>query len=369
MLVDAMKRLAERLGNSVEEHEVGDPFFSDPSYKTFPISKERFRRIESVQSGRRLTFVDGGNQEILGAPNFSVQFNRVYFCIFSQQQRIFEDRLPSPLEFLSLTHSTFKEGEIIYETQLVSIEDNYKELLPIESDLSFNSFDRTVTVGTQRADIERVASIARRFAEWNYAFNVVEKSLNEGDVLVVDGTLQTSFTNELKYAKKLYAAARSKGVIVTGISKTSRLFTTTGMSLLGAVRRVADEAKICGAWFIPIAEVQTSDHNAFIFVVKMNPIADYVFRFEIDHEQFEQLGFEGVNEILSLLADNSRDISFPGYPYGLVDADRFARVAETEAAIYKALLLSEISKIGKWPKLLGHIQAIDAHDILNMLIG
>ena len=368
MLVDAMKRLAERLDKSVEEHEVGDPFFSNPSYKPFPISKENFRHIESIQSDRRLAFVDGGNQEILGAPNFSVQFNRVYFCIFAQQQRVFEDKLPSPVEFLSLTHSTFKGGEIIYDTQLIPLEDDYKELLPKESDLSFNSFDRTVTVGTQRADIERVASIARRFAEWNYAFNVVEKRLNEGDVLVVDGTLQTSFTNELKYVKKVYAAANSKGVIVTGISKTSRLFTTTGLSLLGAVRRVAEEAKIGGAWFIPIAEVQTSDHNAFIFVVKLNSIADHVFRFEINHEQFEQLGFKGVNEILSLLSDNSRDISFPGYPYGLVDADRFARVTETEAATCKALLLSEISRIGKWPKLLGHIQAIDAHDVLNMLV-
>jgi len=369
MLVDVMRKLVDKLDVSVPEHEVGAPFFSNSSYKAFPISKENFRKIEMVESDRKLAFVDGGNQEILGAPNFSVQFNRVYFCTFAAQQRILNNNLPNRIEFLSLTCSTFRNEEIIYDTMLFPLDDKYLRLLPEESDLSFNSFDRTVTVGTQRADIERVASIARRFAEWKYAFHVIEKELSEGDVLVVDGTLQTAFTNEFKYARKVYDAGKSRGVIITGLSKTSHLFTTTGLSLLGAVRKVADDSNIGGTWYVPIAEVKTSDHNAFIFVVKLNPLADHVFRFEVYREQFEQLGFDGINEILSQLVKNSEDISFPGYPYGLVDADRFARVSETEAASYQAVLLSEISKKGKWPKFSRHIRSLDAHDILNMLVG
>ena len=115
--------------------------------------------------------------------------------------------------------------------------------------------------------------------------------------------------------------------------------------------------------------MRTTDHNAFIFVVKLSPQADHAFRFEVLREQFQQLGFEGLNEILSQLVKNSQDISFPGYPYGLVDADCFARVTGSEAAGYQAILLSEISKRGLWPKFSRHIRAIDAHAILNTLMG
>jgi len=137
MLVDAMKRLAERLDESVEEHEVGDPFFRNPSYKPFPISKEKFRHIESIQSDRRLAFIDGENQEILGNPKFFRSIQSCMLLHFAQQQRVFEDKLPSPVEFLSLTHSTFKDSEIIYDTQLIPLEDNYKEFLPKENFFTF----------------------------------------------------------------------------------------------------------------------------------------------------------------------------------------------------------------------------------------
>jgi hypothetical protein len=33
------------------------------------------------------------------------------------------------------------------------------------------------------------------------------------------------------------------------------------------------------------------------------------------------------------------------------------------------MLLSEISKQGKWEKFARHIQASDAHSVLNMLVG
>jgi hypothetical protein len=370
MIVEAIRKLVNKLDGNIKEQDVGNPFFSDPAYKTFLLSKENFKPIRPVENKRRFMFVDGGNLEILGAPNFSIQFNRVYFNIFEAQHRVLWNSIPSRIEFLSATHSRFYKGEIFYDTSIFPLEDEHKVLLPKEADLSFNSFDRTVTIGTQRADIERVASIARKFAEWKYAFHVVQKEMKEDNVLVMDGTLQTGFTNELKYASKVYSAAKSKGVIVTGLSKTSHLFTTTGLSLLGAVNKLADDCRIpFDSWYIPVAEVATTDHNAVIFVVKLHRMSKHVFRFEVLRDQFKQLGQDGMNEILGQLAKNSQDVSFPGYPYGLIDADRFARVSNDEVESYQAILLSEISKMGNWPKFLRHISATDAHNILNMLIG
>ncbi|UCE29060.1 MAG: DNA double-strand break repair nuclease NurA [Candidatus Bathyarchaeota archaeon] len=368
MIVDAMKKLVNKLDDNIKGRSIGHPFFSHPAYKTFPLSQENFKHVKPVERRRRYMFVDGGNQEILGAPNFSIQFNRIYFNSFESQHRVLGNSMPNRVEFLSATHSRFQEGEIFYDTSIFPLE-NHRDLLPDEADLSFNSFDRTVTIGTQRADIQRVASIARGFAEWDYAFHVVEKEMKEGNVLVMDGTLQTGFTNESKYAHKVYDAAKQKGVVVTGLSKTSHLFTTTGLSLLGAINKLAEDCEIYESWYIPVAEVATTDHNAAIFVVKLHPLSKHTFRFEILQDQFKQVGEEGMNEILSQLVENSKDVSFPGYPYGLVDADRFARVSNNEVESYRAILLSEISKTGNWPKFLRHVSATDAHTILNMLMG
>lgn len=367
MSAEMARKVIESLDKNIQEYDLGAPFFSDPNYRAFPLESENFKPINPTTSDRKIAFVDGGNQEVLGAADFSVQINRVYFNVFKGQKRIQKSSLPTRIEFFSTTHSSFRDGEIFYDTSVFPLREEFRELLP--NHLSFNSSDRTVTIGTMRADISRVASIARRFAEWTYATHVVKRELEEGDVIVLDGTLQTAFTNEAIYSNKLYEIAKSRNIIVTGLSKTSGLFTNTGLSLLGAISKLAEDSKIPHPlWYFPIAEVTSTDHNAFILVMKLNSKAEYIFRYEIYREQFLKLNDNEINEILSQLAENSQDVSFPGYPYGLVDADCFARVATGEIEGYKALLLSEISKRGKWKKFARHIRTVDAHTILNMLV-
>ena len=369
MVVEALREIIEQLDVNIEEQDLGKPFFSYPYYRTFPFSTENYKPINSVDSNRKFFFVDGGNQEVIGAPNFSVQINRVYFNVFQGRKRILDNSLPNRIEFFSAVHSCFRNGEIFYDTSVVPLLPQFKDLLPDEKDLSFTSLDRTVMVGMQRATAPRVASIARKFAEWEYAFHLIQNQMGSGDVLVLDGTLQTSYTKEFTYAKRVYDAAQSKNVIVTGLSKSSRLFTTTGLSLLGAISQFAADSEIpYGSWYFPVAEATSTDHNAFIFVVKLGETADHVFRYEIYREQYNHLNQNAVNEILSQLAENASDISFPGYPYGLVDADRFARVTNEDVESYRALLLSEISKRGGWKKFARHILTTNAHSILNMLM-
>lgn len=368
MSVEVARKVVESLDKNIKEQVIGSPFFSSPTYNVFPLIKENFKRIKQTESERKIAFVDGGNQEALGAPNFSVQINRVYFNIFRSQERCLKGCLSNRVEFFSATYSCFKENEIFYNTSLFPLRNEFEVLLPKEADLSFNSNDRSVTIGTMRADISRVGSIARRFAEWKYAYHVVKDQLGEGDIIVLDGSLQTAFTNESKYSSELYKQAQSKGVIVAGLSKTSGLFTSTGLSLLGAVHRLADTTSY-ESWFYPVAQATSSDHNAFIFVVKLHPKAERVFRFEIYGPQFANMSEQDANELFAQLAGNSQDISFPGYPYGLIDADQFARVRDEEVDGYQVLLLSQISRQGKWEKFAKDIRAGDAHDVLNMLGG
>lgn len=366
MVIEAIRRLVESLDLKIDEADPGKPFFSDPRYETYPITVDRFHRIERKDSHRRLVFIDGGNQEVLGTANYSIQANRVYFNVFDGHDRLSANRLPPRIDFFSATNSVIRSGEIFFETAVFPAEERFKEFLPSEKDLAFDSFDRTLREGLERVDVAKAASMARRFAELQYAYRIILDEMERGDILVLDGSLQTSFTNEADYAKRVFEAAKSKGVIVTGLSKTSRLFTTTGLALLGAAQKVAHQSGL-DVWYILLAESKSTDHNAAIFGVKLNAVTDYVFRFEVYYDQYESMGPGELMEVLWRLTENSSDISFPGYPYGLVDADRFARVRFDEAESYYLILLSELIKAGKKDKFVRYIRTIDAHSILDKL--
>ncbi|MCP8310330.1 MAG: DNA double-strand break repair nuclease NurA [Candidatus Methylarchaceae archaeon HK02M1] len=370
MSVEAIRIIVKNLDQQIIEDNLGNPFFSNPDYKSIPFNKDSFRPIKSSKSDKKIAFIDGGNQEVLGAPNFSVQINRVCFNIFKGKERIREVKIPKRIEFFSTTYSTFREGEIFYDTMIFPLHTDFASLLPDEKDLSFNSWDRTVTLGTQRADIERVASIARRFAEWQFSQHVIEQELREGDVIVMDGTLQTALTNEGKYCRRLYQLANSKGVLVTGLSKTSQLYTDTGLSLIGAIYKLSlDSSTLHSKWYLSVAEAMSPNHDAMILVVKLHEVSEHIFRYEIQRGQFLNLSPQEIEEILAQLALNSSDVSFPGYPYGLIDADKFARIRNDEVGHYQSMLLSEISKLGKWEKFVRHIHAVDSHNVLNLIMG
>jgi hypothetical protein len=368
MISEVIEQIIRNLDSSVREDELGDPFLSSHNYRAYPLNVQYFHSIKTVESNRKLSFIDGGNQELIGAPNFSVQLNRIYFNIFSGRRRTQPKSLPPRIEFFSVTIAKFRDGEIFYDTSLFPATDEFSEFLPDSSDLCFSSTDRRVMVGNSRADIGRVASIARRFAEWKYAKNIVKAELDEGDVLVMDGTLRTAFTNESKYARAAYAEAKAKGVVYTGLSKTSRLFTTTGLSLLGVIRRLALDNKVGPTWYYyPIAESLSPEHEAAIFIVKLNDQSPRAFRYEIHAEQAKSLSLNELNEIFSQLSINASDLSFPGYPYGLIDADDNARVRSEELETYRIMLLSEVSKLGSSSKFLRHMQSTDAHGVLNFI--
>jgi hypothetical protein len=367
-LGEAIKRVAQDLDRRVAEQELGDPFLSSHNYRPYPLNAKYFTPIRRVETTRRLAFVDGGNQELIGAPNFSVQLNRVYFNIFSARKMAQAKSLPNKIEFISITHANFTKEQIYFHTSMFPMNEEFAPFIPNPSDLSFNSVDRRIMVGKARPDIARVASIARRFAEWQYAKHIVDRELRGDDVLVMDGTLWTAFPNESNYARAVYAVATEKGVPSAGLSKTSRLFTTTGLSLLGAVRRLALDNEAGPTWYYyPIADSFSPDHVAAIFLTKLSDQSQRIFRYEIQAKQAKSLGPEDLNEIFSELSLNASDLSFPGYPYGLIDADENARVRYEELETYRVMLLSEISRLGSAAKFVRHMESTDAHEALNFL--
>jgi len=370
MMSNVVRKVVENLDQMMAEDSLGRPYLSSHNYKAYDFDRKYFITIKTTDSNRKIAFVDGGNRELVGAPNFSIQLNRVYFNVFQGRRRVDNVNIPHMVEFFSATFAVFRQEKIFYNTSIFPVSSDFEGFVPDEDDLSFDSTDRRLMVGTARADIGRVGSIARRFAEWSFARHVVKDQLTDGDVLVMDGTLKTAFQNELKYAEAAYDVARSKGVVYSGFSKASKLLTTTGLSLIGSLQKLASEAKVGPIWYYyPIAEPLGLAHNAAIYVVKLNEYSNRIYRYEIQAEQAKSFESGELNEILSQLSANSIDLSFPGYPYGLIDADANAVVRYDEIETYRIMFLSEISKLGSWQKFLRHIQADDAHSVLNRLRG
>jgi len=155
----------------------------------------------------------------------------------------------------------------------------------------------------------------------------------------------------------LYNKAVESGVNICGVAKTNTLVTDSGRSISSALKRISPSGK----WFYhPVCEINSEDHNAEMFFVRLNELSEYIFRLEI----FKGMSFD-FNEIISQLAENSRDYSFPGYPYGLIEAHRNALISlhekEYHLAKIRLLLGREFERIND------DISSINSHDILDSL--
>jgi hypothetical protein len=336
-----------------------------------PFNAANFTSFEARDDGgrkRTLCFIDGGNMSIFSAPNFSLQYARIYFNLFTGNLRKSPSTLPQRIEFIVKASARVADGSILYTAECLPLHGTDPRFLPAPFEIS--SLDKTIALENVRADIELVGGIARRFAEWKYAHALMENELDDGDVLVRDGALQTLITGERDYAEKLYAAAEKKNALVAGLAKTSTMLTTTGIPLVAALQKLAEDSGIGGCWYYhPLAEniATNRNHRADLYVCKLHPKSAYAFYFELYLNQAKKMSSDETVPIFSALARNSSDLSFLGYPYGLIDADANARVTTNEAATLRAVLVSELSNSQKWKTIAKFMAATDAHDILNRL--
>lgn len=337
MLIESIKAIAKEIKNVYSE-EIPNK-----------LKKEDFKEFFPEFTGRKIAFVDGGNLKILGGANFSILFNRVYYCVFKNNKRVKINN--NKAEFFSLTYSK-KEDEIIYETKLFPVNEFSKEILPEESDLKVSLNDNFT--------INSVENMARIFSEWNMTKKAIE-NLDNG-IVVRDGSLQTGVKNETNYANEVYSLAINKKIFLIGISKTCTLFTEDGYSLLSAINNFADSNNFKNEWYCEyLFEIKEFLPISLNFV-KFNKNSKYIFRVENLKEQNEK------EEIFKNLAIECKNMVFPGYPYGLIDADKNARVRKKEAETLKTIVLSEIAKNKELKNIEILIKSVNAHELLNDIV-
>ena len=216
----------------------------------------------------------------------------------------------------------------------------------------------------------RMMSVPRAFAEWKMATAVVQKELGEGDIIVRDGTLQTGYGGEARLADALYDNARRRGVIVCSLAKTTTLMTREGLPVLHTAQEAARAAGH-HTWYMPLARRVSGDGSGFVLAVRLHRMSKFAFRLEILRDQYDQLVDAGtLGEVIGSIAANSGDPSFPGYPYGLVSADRYARVRGTEAAMHRRMMLGALERHKEHGRtMIDHTMLLSAHKTLNRAVG
>ena len=120
-----------------------------------------------------------------------------------------------------------------------------------------------------------------------------------------------------------------------------------------------------GRWYVKVAEEVSSDDRGFMLAAKFHEKSSYIFRFEVLRDQFVKMEPHEINSILSSLAANSQDVAMIGYPYGALDADRFAQVRMDEIGMYRRLVIAEMFKNQEWKRLQKYDTDLRAHDTLN----
>ncbi|MHA2246066.1 MAG: hypothetical protein ACXADY_13970 [Candidatus Hodarchaeales archaeon] len=365
-----LKACIEFIESYKKGYTMGDaPYLSGPEHVTSKISEDRIFQIPKGSEPRTLGFVDGGNAPIINSADFNISLNRVAGAIFQGSDYRELKNIPEMVEFYTATIVNPKEnGKLEFITKFFSREEDNQKYLPIDNLVFEISDPSIIRDGRFLINIERFGGIARRFAEWTYGKAFIEHELNSGEIFVRDGSLQTGYTGEIKLAEDLYQVAMKKKVYVTGLSKTCRLFTNNGDSLITVIDIIATSKYPEEAWYYhPIYKFTRVDNQADLYFVKLHEHSSYPFRFDIYINQSDALGQSGREVILSSLAENSQDLAFPGYPYGLVKVDQLSRVSYTELDSHKIMLLSEFDEEHYEKFIRPRLRSVDAHDLLNKI--
>ena len=324
-----LNEIIEEVSRRVRKAEGNFPVFEDRRYSPVEFSHKNYSEI-GRGNGRVLLLVDGGNSELLQMPGTSLQIMRNAAVVMKGNRLL----LTRKREFYVLAATNGKQsatGKIFGEGKV--------------SEVSAGSME-----------LSRFCDTIRRSSEIKFATEMMEE-VPRDSVAVLDGSLEASNAMEKTQLEGLYKAASAMGVSVAAISKTTGLRTERGESYPAMLNERAGSGK----WhYHPVVSIRSEDHKAEMLFAKFHEKSGHVFRTDVRSNNKES-----VPAIAAELAENSRDLTFPGYPYGLILADKLARVSERETGVIKARLAAAAGN--KWSKIKAHLAAGNAHEILDSM--
>ncbi len=339
-----MREAIEKLSNFLRREKNPRsivPFLSPKEHEPVPFSPDNYRPIEKKENTgiTEMAFIDGGQAELLSSADFSLSFVRTVACVYEGRKKT----RSVGNEFFLLVLPKEEKNDISYSVEIFP---RIGSVFPNKDMLSFSSTDRTLRSGIRKVAPSSIISAARRFAELGLAISARETMA--GGMIFLDGTLQKNYTGEEQLLSKLQFAVQGNAFI--GVNKTNSLLTQAGESF-GQI--VLEKGPQGAWWYAPVARPKKGMHH-FSFA-KFHPRAAHAFLLESFSAPY--------GELYSAIAPHAQDPIFLGYPYGLIEADRAARVENQEAQYLKTKLIALMGN----STLQRQFSAKSAHGILDSM--
>lgn len=320
-------------------------------YRICEIKRENWQPIATNEGGAIASFVDGGSAGLLKTPAAELQRVRTA-TITVAGNKIVAAKQREGYALIKTDAIENSSGKISYSAAFI---DSNLDIAKEGNKIAFGKSELLEGDSMETA-LTRAGGAVRRLAELAAARKAAEELSNMKEEVkrfaVLDGTLETFSERESRAMDDLAAAAKAAGVILGSVAKTCALLTDTGEPLIAAAERLAEGKE----GYITVAEGMSERHKATVAVARLNSSASHLFRIEAAN------GSE-LLELATALAMQSNDIAFPGYPYGLIMADRFARISDNDAEITRSKMAATANAEIK--ALLKDEKALNAHSILD----
>jgi hypothetical protein len=302
-----------------------------------------FLPIPSCASRKKTIFLDGGIQPLIESAPLSLYLARIYHVAYSGRKR----QESGFYEFHILVVAEEREGALSYRAEIVTLKGSFS--FP---QLVFSYEDRTLMTGDNQVEASALGNPVRRLAELAVA---TQLGCNDS-LIVLDGSSDAKFTHEQEFLSALAESAKSRTCSVACLSKTSALQLSGGDSAFAYLERSAPKKQ---GWYLPSQRLPLQRPLPGTFLARLHERSDHILRLDFPAVSHD------VPELISMLSYCSTDPVFLGYPYGLVEADRLARVQNSEK---EQALLRVLSSLGKgYRRLIPYLRAGDAHSILDRM--
>lgn len=252
------------------------------------ISESSFHAFEPTTKKIKLAAVDGGSQRVLNGGSFIIGAYRASAMLFHG---------------VELIHH---EPELGVKIQSISFE-NRKELYS-------HAFQNLIgeLPGEFPRELMLLLQRLRTFEEWSVTSKVIDQ-LDEGDILLVDGSLKASINKVDILFQNMMKSSKEKGVHLVGISKRSTL-RFNHAPLIRYVKRKGEKLFLPNqCWYCEIPD--EAGHSQMFgkrYIVKYHPKSLFVFRTDINRLDETEPG-----DIFAKIANYCSDATYLGYPYPL----------------------------------------------------
>jgi hypothetical protein len=321
---------------------------NNKNYTSIPLSESNLYSIERKSSQKRFAFVDGGNQNIFSNENMSIDAIRVYYAIWKEEKKVESKRY----DFVCITTVRIDESKkMSYRSELIT---DCDVLLPPEI-LTFDPKDETLRTGVFDCKVSDIAGKIRRFLELSVARKVAQERLELYETIVLDGILQETIVHEHEFMFKLREVANKKGVLVCAVSKSTTVYTNSEHTSDELLISLSNKIGFKRFVYTSVFSIDSDTHFAEIYFAKFHERSLIVLRVELFKDAASCVD---VTKLFSQIAFFCKDPILLGYPYGLIDADKFARIGNDEASYLRTIFLVKSSK--------GNIDnSSDLHSILD----